>query len=128
MEARTVLTMILAREKPKRVMILGVQVQHPVILSNSFSKNYIHIMKSMYIYYLICIFLVNGQLGNWNDWEDCSVTCGGGIRNRARSCDNPKPAFGGNNCSYDSLLASETKRCNENACLGKANAFCRLGR
>ena len=75
------------------------------------------------MYNSTCLILVNGQWGNWEGWEDCTVTCGGGYQNRTRVCDNPAPAFGGNNCSDNGTNALETERCNENACLGKANVY-----
>ena len=39
--------------------------------------------------------------GNWGEWKKvgaCSVTCGGGKQVRRRTCDDPKPAYGGDNC------------------------------
>ncbi|KAG8182020.1 hypothetical protein JTE90_013951 [Oedothorax gibbosus] len=42
---------------------------------------------------------VNGEWGNWANWTPCSATCGLGQRMRSRSCDNPKPEFGGSNCT-----------------------------
>merc|ERR1712159_367045 len=39
--------------------------------------------------------------GNWSEWKDsgkCNKTCGGGKQMKIRSCDNPPPADGGNDC------------------------------
>ncbi|GFS46965.1 hemicentin-1 [Trichonephila inaurata madagascariensis] len=41
---------------------------------------------------------VNGEWGNWMDWTPCSLSCGVGVRQRSRICDNPKPQFGGSDC------------------------------
>ncbi|CAH1801014.1 unnamed protein product [Owenia fusiformis] len=42
---------------------------------------------------------VNGNWGQWSGWGDCNKTCGdGGVRNRTRSCNNPSPEHGGNEC------------------------------
>ncbi|GFT31287.1 hemicentin-1 [Nephila pilipes] len=41
---------------------------------------------------------VNGEWGNWMDWTPCSMSCGVGLRQRSRICDNPKPQFGGSDC------------------------------
>ncbi|XP_052105471.1 SCO-spondin-like, partial [Mytilus californianus] len=46
---------------------------------------------------------VNGgwsSYGSWSPWSSCSVTCGGGkkTRSRERTCSNPVPNYGGNQC------------------------------
>ena len=40
-----------------------------------------------------------GEWGAWSDWSECSSTCGGGTRKRARLCNNPRPKHGGTPCS-----------------------------
>lgn len=56
---------------------------------------------------------IDGQYGNWNQWADCSVTCGAGTRIRQRACDSPPPAHGGNTCQGPS---SDIKVCNATPC------------
>jgi len=53
--------------------------------------------------------------GGWSDWGACSKTCGGG--DQSRSCTNPTPANGGNNCS---LLdgGNSSQSCNDQGCAG----------
>lgn len=56
--------------------------------------------------------------GNWSAWGElsaCSVTCGGGEQSRSRTCDNPPPAFGGDDCVGES---EEIRPCNEISCEG----------
>ncbi|XP_078700036.1 apolipoprotein(a)-like [Branchiostoma floridae x Branchiostoma belcheri] len=54
---------------------------------------------------------INGGWSAWSVWTECSVSCGTGTGSQARtrSCDNPEPQFGGNNCTGD---AQETRPCN----------------
>ncbi|KAI6650257.1 Thrombospondin-2-like [Oopsacas minuta] len=49
--------------------------------------------------------------GGWTDWSDfteCSKTCSEGIQKRNRSCTDPEPQFGGDNCVGEDL---ETSSC-----------------
>ncbi|XP_068594579.1 A disintegrin and metalloproteinase with thrombospondin motifs 13 [Brachionichthys hirsutus] len=46
--------------------------------------------------------------GSWSDWSafsPCSRTCGGGVTRRARTCTNPRPAFGGDGCDGSDMEA-----------------------
>nr|XP_046266471.1 A disintegrin and metalloproteinase with thrombospondin motifs 2 [Scatophagus argus] len=52
----------------------------------------------------------DGGWGSWSPYGSCSRTCGGGVRFRARHCDNPAPANGGRTCfgnSYEFQLCSQ---------------------
>ena len=43
--------------------------------------------------------------GGWTSWDvagACSVTCGSGVQQRSRVCNNPVPSNGGMNCTGDS--------------------------
>ena len=46
------------------------------------------------------------------------MTCGEGNQTRKRFCDNPTPAYGGNNCTGAS---EEDELCNESPCPGTNN-------
>ena len=48
--------------------------------------------------------------------ESCSKTCGGGIQRCNRSCNNPEPYCGGNDCSGLSIAHNN---CNKQCCPGK---------
>ncbi|XP_069104021.1 coadhesin-like isoform X2 [Argopecten irradians] len=56
---------------------------------------------------------INGNWSNWENWSGCSTTCGGGIRNRTRHCDNPTPQHSGQDCEG---INSETSSCAEDTC------------
>ena len=50
----------------------------------------------------------------WTSWTACSLSCGGGSQTHTRECNNPKPNYGGMNCSGNAI---ETKSCNNQSCL-----------
>lgn len=73
--------------------------------------------------YCLC-FAVDGTWGSWQPWGECSSSCGGGQRTRARLCDGPSPSDGGRPCPGDSTQLS---RCNTQACPGNVSlkkSFC----
>ena len=53
---------------------------------------------------------MDGQWGQWEAWQGCSVTCGTGRQRRYRACDDPPPDYGGKPCAGDSF--------EENVCNG----------
>ncbi|XP_006835920.1 PREDICTED: A disintegrin and metalloproteinase with thrombospondin motifs 14 [Chrysochloris asiatica] len=64
-----------------------------------------------------------GQDGGWSSWTkfgSCSRSCGGGVRSRSRSCDNPLPAYGGRPCSGSMF---EYQVCNSEECPGPFEDF-----
>ncbi|NXQ90343.1 ATS14 metalloproteinase, partial [Nyctibius grandis] len=63
------------------------------------------------------------QDGSWSSWSkfgSCSRTCGGGVRSRSRSCDNPPPAYGGHHCPGATY---EHQVCNAEECPGPYQDF-----
>uniref|UniRef100_A0A1B6E0Y8 Peptidase M12B domain-containing protein n=1 Tax=Clastoptera arizonana TaxID=38151 RepID=A0A1B6E0Y8_9HEMI len=41
---------------------------------------------------------IDGGWGEWQGFEDCSRTCGGGVKRAFRECNNPTPSNGGRYC------------------------------
>ena len=64
-------------------------------------------------YYKTSVF---GGWSEFEEWSECSTTCGGGTQTRTRSCTNPAPAYDGLDCQGES---SETQDCNNQNCPGK---------
>uniref|UniRef100_K1QN63 Hemicentin-1 n=1 Tax=Magallana gigas TaxID=29159 RepID=K1QN63_MAGGI len=64
---------------------------------------------------------VNGGWSGWNHPSACSVTCGGGVRTRTRTCNHPTPAYGGLQCRGESHMS---EHCNGNPCPGVACPSC----
>ncbi|GFN88753.1 hemicentin-1 [Plakobranchus ocellatus] len=50
---------------------------------------------------------VNGAWSTWSVWGECSVTCGTGVREKVRSCDNPRPRHGGQDCHGEARVLKE---------------------
>lgn len=43
--------------------------------------------------------MVNGGWGPWTPFTPCSLTCGGGVQESQRECNNPLPKSGGKYCA-----------------------------
>ncbi len=56
--------------------------------------------------------------GGWSDWVNgtCTETCGDGLLDQIRACDNPSPANGGQNCVGD--VNQAILPCNDGTCSG----------
>ena len=69
--------------------------------------------------FLVCVFffshVVDGGWAAWKSWSTCSATCGGGLHDRSRACNNPPPQHGGTECQGDN---KEIRSCNERPCPG----------
>uniref|UniRef100_A0A8C7J0Q3 ADAM metallopeptidase with thrombospondin type 1 motif 14 n=1 Tax=Oncorhynchus kisutch TaxID=8019 RepID=A0A8C7J0Q3_ONCKI len=64
-----------------------------------------------------------GHDGNWGSWTkfgSCSRTCGGGVRSRSRTCNNPVPAYGGRDCPGSTF---DYQMCNMEECVGPYEDF-----
>merc|ERR1711874_249002 len=63
-----------------------------------------------YLYRSVCKHtpVING---GWSEWGPCSKTCGGGVHRR--TCDNPKPSGGGDDCLGKSEMGCNADRCRE---------------
>ena len=70
-----------------------------------------------------CILIVDGMWSEWSEFGDCSVTCGGGTQERTRTCTNPAPEFGGDDCVGDSL---ETQDCGTNPCPSELHVLLKI--
>ena len=62
---------------------------------------------------IFVLFSVDGFWSSWSQWTGCSVTCGGGIHYRQRSCDGPK--YGGKSCDEDNQ-DEDDEVCNSEPC------------
>lgn len=58
---------------------------------------------------------IDGNYTEWSEWSDCSLTCGGGLKTRARQCTSPPPQYGGKTCERLGR-ANETLSCSKGKC------------
>ncbi|TRZ22552.1 hypothetical protein HGM15179_004536 [Zosterops borbonicus] len=56
---------------------------------------------------------VDGKWSPWSSWSACSVSCGGGSRQRTRHCSDPAPQFGGHKCEGSDI---QMDFCNSDPC------------
>ncbi|CAC5403494.1 Coadhesin,Thrombospondin-1,Mucin-like protein,Hemicentin-1,Thrombospondin-2 [Mytilus coruscus] len=60
----------------------------------------------------------DGNWGQWSSYSSCTVSCGGGAQYRNRTCNNPKPEYGGLFCNGTDIDFIE---CNPDDCPGLDN-------
>ena len=60
---------------------------------------------------LFLLLLVDGGWSENDTFSDCNVSCGNGSKEKILSCNNPKPEYGGQNCSCAEITNWTT--CNE---------------
>ncbi|XP_034336959.2 uncharacterized protein [Magallana gigas] len=56
---------------------------------------------------------VNGGWSIWSAWSTCTVSCGGGTQTRSRTCSDPAPLNGGDECLGQD---TESQDCNSDGC------------
>ena len=56
---------------------------------------------------------VNGNWGEWGAYGECSLPCGGGLKQRIRNCDNPMQEGAGADCAGD---GQQITSCNVEVC------------
>ena len=71
--------------------------------------------------FLFWLSSVHGGYSQWSYWSQCTKSCGSGTQRRSRSCTNPLPANGGQNCSGQGQ-ATELQTCNAHSCPGESFA------
>nr|CAD7201811.1 unnamed protein product [Timema douglasi] len=55
----------------------------------------------------------DGKWGEWSSFRPCTRTCGGGVKERVRACNNPAPANGGRYCEGERV---RYRSCNIQEC------------
>ena len=76
-------------------------------------SNFVEVCAYSLIHNFLFLISVHGNWGEWREVGACSVTCGGGKQKRVRTCDNPKPENGGNDCQGSDM---EEADCNKQSC------------
>uniref|UniRef100_A0A3Q3K3Y4 Hemicentin 1 n=1 Tax=Monopterus albus TaxID=43700 RepID=A0A3Q3K3Y4_MONAL len=63
---------------------------------------------------------VDGKWSSWVSWGACSVSCGGGTRQRTRLCASPAPQHGGRQCEG---ADTQIQRCGTAICPGESRCL-----
>lgn len=63
---------------------------------------------------------MNGGWGKWSSYGSCSKTCGGGVKERTRQCNNPAPKHGGSKCPG---ADQQVTHCNVYRCPGQYKTY-----
>lgn len=66
----------------------------------------------------INFFSVDGKWSGWKPWGPCTKSCGGGSQTSSRTCTNPPPTNGGEECRGEN---ERSRDCNTQPCPGKLN-------
>ena len=80
---------------------------------------YMFIKKIKCMYFIIYTEIdmpVDGGWTDWGEWSECTATCGSGTKNRSRTCTNPAPLNGGQDCPGS---PTDTMECNTQPCPGR---------
>ena len=56
---------------------------------------------------------IDGGWSVWTSWSTCTKLCGGGLKWKNRTCTNPTPLHGGQDCAGDT---SAVEDCNTHSC------------
>lgn len=59
---------------------------------------------------------IHGGWSAWSAFSSCTKTCGAGTTYRRRNCTNPRPRYGGRNCSSSMGSYFEVYNCNTQPC------------
>lgn len=84
---------------------------HPCLLSYTFIK--LDITCSFWVFLSASPSSVDGKWSSWVSWGACSVSCGGGTRQRTRLCASPAPQHGGRQCEGNDV---HIDFCNSDTC------------
>ncbi|CBY22296.1 unnamed protein product [Oikopleura dioica] len=63
---------------------------------------------------------VDGRWNSWSGWSNCTRSCGVGVSYQMRSCDRPRPAYGGKYCLGE---RRRYRTCNTQNCNPEAQSF-----
>ena len=63
---------------------------------------------------------VHGGWSPWTAWSQCTLSCGGGSRQRVRLCESPSPSNGGRYCPGTD---KQIDYCNREPCAGESRSI-----
>jgi hypothetical protein len=80
-------------------------------------------MPSDHNFFIFNLFLrgykVSYMWTTWTEWSTCSVSCGGGVKSRSRTCTIPTVALNGEEECEENMYTGAGASCNKEACTCK---------
>ncbi|XP_020601543.1 neurogenic locus notch homolog protein 1-like isoform X6 [Orbicella faveolata] len=64
---------------------------------------------------------VDGGWSKWSGYTPCTLTCGGGVQYRKRTCTNPAPKYGGKSCQGSNI--GHWRTCNFMQCVNATSTY-----
>lgn len=91
----------------------GIVLVSGLLIANIYSTGELYEVRNFYFFTFLT---VDGKWSSWVSWGACSVSCGGGTRQRTRICASPAPQHGGRQCEGNDI---HIDFCNNEPCPSK---------
>ena len=74
-------------------------------------------IRFFFVKIILMLYKVQGDWSPWSAWSMCSVTCEGGLRSRARTCNTTEPINEDLKLVCEGGESEESESCHEFSCI-----------